>query len=112
MAGRAISSLLFGRCRTGCLTFVVVPLLLIAVATTACYFAARYALKIDPIWLCSVDEVIRGGAGPNGAVPDWASPGDWIINKAHKPRVVRPPLTSNNSGPNSGIGRLRRGAWR
>jgi predicted permease len=47
--GRATSSLLFGVSATDPLTFVVVSLLLTAVATAACYFPARRAMKIDPI---------------------------------------------------------------
>jgi len=47
--GQAGSSLLFGVTPTDPLTFIVVSLLLIAVAIAACYFPARRAMKIEPI---------------------------------------------------------------
>jgi predicted permease len=47
--GQAGSSLLFGVTPTDPLTFVVVSLLLIAVAVAACCFPARRAMKIEPI---------------------------------------------------------------
>ena len=47
--GRAGSSLLFGVTPTDPLTFIVVSLLLIAVAVAACCFPARRAMKIEPI---------------------------------------------------------------
>lgn len=47
--GQAGSSLLFGVSPTDPLTFLVVSLLLIAVAVAACCFPARRAMKIEPI---------------------------------------------------------------
>jgi predicted permease len=47
--GRAGSSLLFGVTATDPLTFAAVSLLLTAVATAACYFPARRAMKVEPI---------------------------------------------------------------
>jgi putative ABC transport system permease protein len=47
--GRAASSLLFGVTPTDPLTFMVVSLLLIAVAVAACCLPARRAMKIEPI---------------------------------------------------------------
>jgi predicted permease len=47
--GRAVSSLLFGVTASDPLTFAAVSLLLTAVATAACYFPARRAMKVDPI---------------------------------------------------------------
>lgn len=47
--GRAVSSLLFGVTASDPLTFTAVSLLLMAVATAACYFPARRAMTVDPI---------------------------------------------------------------
>ena len=47
--GQAGSGLLFGVTPTDPLTFIVVSLLLIAVAVAACCFPARRAMKIEPI---------------------------------------------------------------
>jgi putative ABC transport system permease protein len=47
--GRAGSSLLFGVTASDPLTFAAVSLLLTAVATAACYFPARRAMRVDPI---------------------------------------------------------------
>jgi putative ABC transport system permease protein len=46
---RSIASLLFDVSPTDPLTFVVIPLLLIAVALLACYLPARRATKVDPL---------------------------------------------------------------
>ncbi len=47
--GRASSSLLFGVTASDPLTFMIVSLLLTAVAVAACYFPARRAMRMDPI---------------------------------------------------------------
>ena len=49
LLGKAGSSLLVGVAPTDPLTFIVVSLLLIAVAVAACVFPARRAMKIEPI---------------------------------------------------------------
>jgi putative ABC transport system permease protein len=45
---RVMASLLFGVSSTDPLTFVVISLLLIAVAALACYLPARRAARVDP----------------------------------------------------------------
>ena len=47
--GRAVSGLLSGVTHSDPWTFAAVALLLTAVATAACYFPARRAMKVDPI---------------------------------------------------------------
>jgi ABC-type antimicrobial peptide transport system permease subunit len=49
LAGRAVSSLLFGVTATDPLTFVSVSLVLAAVATAACSFPARRATTVEPV---------------------------------------------------------------
>jgi predicted permease len=49
LLGRVGSSLLFGVTATDPLTFSTVSLLLIAVATAACYFPAHRAMKVEPV---------------------------------------------------------------
>jgi putative ABC transport system permease protein len=46
---RLMESLLFGVSATDAVTFVLVPLLLAAIALLACYLPARRAMKVDPI---------------------------------------------------------------
>jgi len=46
---RFLASLLYGVHPTDAATFAVVPLLLAAIATLACYIPARRATKVDPL---------------------------------------------------------------
>jgi putative ABC transport system permease protein len=46
---RAMESLLFSVSRTDPVTFVAVPITLIAVAALACYLPARRAMRVDPV---------------------------------------------------------------
>ena len=46
---RVMDALLFSVSRTDPLTFVAVPVALIAVAVLACYFPARRAMRVDPV---------------------------------------------------------------
>jgi putative ABC transport system permease protein len=46
---RLIASLLFGVSATDAVTFLAVPLVLLAVAAIACYIPARCATKVDPL---------------------------------------------------------------
>jgi ABC-type antimicrobial peptide transport system permease subunit len=46
---RVMESLLFSVSRTDPVTFVAVPVALIAVAALACYLPARRAMKVDPV---------------------------------------------------------------
>jgi len=46
---RLMSSLLFGVSAVDPVTFVAIPLLLIAVALAACYVPARRAMRVDPL---------------------------------------------------------------
>jgi predicted permease len=48
-ATRLVSSILFGVSPTDAATFVTIPLLLLLVALTACYFPARRAARVDPL---------------------------------------------------------------
>jgi ABC-type antimicrobial peptide transport system permease subunit len=44
-----MESLLFSVSRTDPVTFIVVPVTLIAVAALACYLPARRAMRVDPV---------------------------------------------------------------
>ncbi|MBA3268912.1 MAG: FtsX-like permease family protein, partial [Acidobacteria bacterium] len=52
---RLMETLLFSVSRTDPMTFVVVPLTLIAVAALACYLPARRAMRVDPVIALRVD---------------------------------------------------------
>jgi ABC-type lipoprotein release transport system permease subunit len=47
--GQVGRSLLFGVTATDPLTFITVSVLLTVVATSACYFPARRAMKVEPV---------------------------------------------------------------
>jgi len=47
---RVMETLLFSVSRTDPVTFIVVPVTLIAVAALACYLPARRAMKVDPVF--------------------------------------------------------------
>ena len=46
---RLMTQLLFGVSATDTITFLSVPLVLLAVAAIACYIPARRATKVDPL---------------------------------------------------------------
>jgi putative ABC transport system permease protein len=52
---RVMETLLFSVSRTDPVTFVSVPLALIAVACLACYLPARRAMKVDPVVALRID---------------------------------------------------------
>jgi putative ABC transport system permease protein len=52
---RVMESLLFSVSRTDPITFVAVPVTLIAVAALACYLPARRAMRVDPVVALRVD---------------------------------------------------------
>jgi putative ABC transport system permease protein len=55
IASRIINSLLYQVSATDPLTYLVVPLLLAAVALVACYIPARRAMKVDPMTALRVE---------------------------------------------------------
>jgi ABC-type lipoprotein release transport system permease subunit len=52
---RVMETLLFSVSRTDPVTFVAVPVTLIAVAALACYLPARRAMRVDPVVALRVD---------------------------------------------------------
>jgi putative ABC transport system permease protein len=46
---RVMETLLFSVSRTDPMTFIAVPLALVAVAVLACYLPARRAMRVDPV---------------------------------------------------------------
>ena len=46
---RLLASLLYDTSPTDPVTFVIVPLILVAVAMVACYIPARRAIRVDPM---------------------------------------------------------------
>jgi predicted permease len=52
---RVMETLLFSVSRTDPMTFIIVPVTLIAVAALACYLPARRAMKVDPVVALRID---------------------------------------------------------